>query len=612
MASSEPPISTAALAQPSSGARETEAEAFLTLRATKVTFKLNLKRVPTNERCWQRKLDDAFQSLDNAVSSPEIQLPPPQKRPNTIRSLYSTLAKYGIKRKESQPEPSQAPEQLLPTTSKSTPHLSAIVARAAARTRKALPFKFSSSSSAPPLPPTADYRPSSLTTFLARLSTFKLSTYANKPSSIDAVAASKCGWTNDGKDRLVCGLCRASWIVVGRDGMNKDAANSLLEKQRTSLVDAHKDGCPWRTRQCDASIYCIPLQSPANMVKDIKDNALALDTYLRNIEIKHPLTSTQISSLQSTLSAVTVHTDTPSQPLNTDNLNPSDQDEGNVFLTTSSENENTPSNSAILTSLFGWSIAPPTPPEQSRKTSLTRASSISSTAPHTPSISRSSSVRPMSPVPFSSPSVRQGTPATPTRLPSSQFTFRMSSNVNVKSDTILHCTLCQRRIGLWAFTPEVSTTTTTTELPSDSDTAMQSPAGSPPKKSATRRLFDVLKEHRAYCPYVVRSTTVPTLPVPPPSVPTGSSASLPRPSTASTASLVHNQNTVLEGWRAVLTVVLRYGVVQKHRLGLDFAERLRGDTADESMEVDGVKAMVAGVKKRGGKDLLQYVKGLLG
>lgn len=58
---------------------------------------------------------------------------------------------------------------------------------------------------------------------------------------------------------------------------------------------------------------------------------------------------------------------------------------------------------------------------------------------------------------------------------------------------------------------------------------------------------------------------------------------------------------MLEGWRAVLTVVLRYGAVQRQRLGLDFVDRLTGDinTSDESMEIDGVKAMIAGVKKRG-------------
>ena len=69
----------------------------------------------------------------------------------------------------------------------------------------------------------SEYRPSSTSSFLSRLSTFKLTTYANKPAAIDAVAAAKCGWVNDGKDRLVCGICGVSWVVANKDGMNREA-----------------------------------------------------------------------------------------------------------------------------------------------------------------------------------------------------------------------------------------------------------------------------------------------------------------------------------------------------------------------------------------------------
>lgn len=120
-----------------------------------------------------------------------------------------------------------------------------------------------------PSDPNCEYRPSSTTSFLKRLSTYTLATYYNKPAAIDAVAATKCGWINEGKDRLICNICGISWVVIGREGMNKDAgmfihgsagqyseltiiiANTLLEKQRAQLVEAHKDGCPWKIRQCD-------------------------------------------------------------------------------------------------------------------------------------------------------------------------------------------------------------------------------------------------------------------------------------------------------------------------------------------------------------------------
>ncbi|KAG5642712.1 hypothetical protein DXG03_002288 [Asterophora parasitica] len=594
-------------------------------------------------RTTKRKLDDAFQSLDTAVGPSEVQRPSPAKKSHTIRSLYSTLAKYGIKTKESRPASAVATES--PATTKSTPHLTAILTRAATRTRKAFPFKFSTSSStAPALPPTADYRPSSLPAFLLRLATFKLSTYANKPTTIDAVAAAKCGWINDGKDRLVCGLCKSSWVVVGRDGMNKDAANALLEKQRASLVELHKNGCPWKTRQCDPTIYRIPLQSPATMVKDIKSNAISLDHLVRNIEIKHPLTSTQISSLQSTVSSVTVASPA-SQSDSSDN--PEDEDT-DVFMSPPGE-ISIPSTTAILTSLFGWILAPAAVQEPSRPPPLTRGTSLAS-APRTPgpgSISRASSVRPMTPTRATTPppSALQGAPTTHPRLPSSQFTFRAPANVNFKHDTtpLLYCALCQRRVGLWAFapqpnlitaeTPSASLTTTPRDsieigsvVTSAATTAQfASPAGSTAvqptssKKATPHRQFDLLKEHRSYCPYVVRSTVVPTLPVPP----VTGNANLHRSnSAASHVSSVQIGNGIgssaIEGWRAVLTVVLRYGAGQRHRLGLDFADRLRRESGTSTGEgvdtedVDSVKAMVAGVKSRGGKDLLRYVKGLLG
>lgn len=96
--------------------------------------------------------------------------------------------------------------------------------------------------------------------------------------------------------------------------MASGVANALVEKQRTQLVDMHKDGCPWKTRQCDrtslfillwppfhaycrghdvgfnvADIYRIPVSSPAAMARDIKIKAIALETVLQGVEVTHPL-----------------------------------------------------------------------------------------------------------------------------------------------------------------------------------------------------------------------------------------------------------------------------------------------------------------------------------
>lgn len=106
--------------------------------------------------------------------------------------------------------------------SKTAPNFVSLLSRSASRMRKPVPFKAS-----PPSPSstssTVEYRPSSTASFLARLATYKLTTYANKPTAIDAVAAAKCGWTNEGKDRLACGICGVTWVVVNKDRMSREA-----------------------------------------------------------------------------------------------------------------------------------------------------------------------------------------------------------------------------------------------------------------------------------------------------------------------------------------------------------------------------------------------------
>ncbi|KAK7033034.1 C3HC zinc finger-like-domain-containing protein [Favolaschia claudopus] len=522
----------------------------------------------------KRKLADAFQSLDAAV---DVSTNRPIKKANTGgRSFYATLAKYGVKPKQANPQ--------YPSLSKNTPHLSAILARAASRTRKALPFA-SNTTPPPPLPPTAEYRPSSVPSFLARLATFKLATYANKPQQIDAVAAAKCGWTNDGKDRLVCGLCTVSWVLAGREGMTRDAANALVEKQRIQLVDAHKNGCPWKTRQCDPSIYRVPLQAPTVMVRDMKTNAAALDPFMQGMEVKHPLTANQLASLLNTVSAFTL---------------PPPDDES----TTSSPPN--PSETAVLTSAFGWAPAPPNTTERARVPSLSRPSSRAASRANSPfpestppRISRSSTLATSTPTTEPIASTSKTAPAPPS-TPPRQFLRRISSTISLgkreASTSLLHCALCQRRVGLWAFVPP---------------TELASPP--PPRPGAQirpplpQRQFDLLKEHRSFCPYVVKSTVVPSLPTE-------------IPGTASATAGVGATPGILEGWRAVLTVVLRYGLGQRQR-----ERRLRGSVddiatmdvdgnsiADQPAVVDNVGAMVESVKARGGKELLRYVKGLLG
>ncbi|KAI0346623.1 zf-C3HC-domain-containing protein [Trametopsis cervina] len=550
----------------------------------------------TSERALKRKFEDAIHILDTAVRPTSPAAPQPTaKRPRPSgpsRSLYATLAKYGI-RKEN-------PEPRLQSLSKNAPHLVELLTRA----RKASLFK----TGITPTPSsirhsaTSEYRPSSTASFLSRLATYKLTTYANKPSAIDAVAAAKCGWVNEGKDRLVCGICNVSWVLANKEGMNRDATNTLVEKQRVQLVSMHKDGCPWKARQCDASIYRVPLSTPASMAKELKVRAIKLDSAMSDVQIKHPLTSAQAEALQGIISSIKLH----EQFSFSDDEAPStaDDDSASSAPLPAAFLLGEPSTVAIITALFGWSVLPPSTENDHPRPSLSRSTSLAPTTPGPSRFAASPRIPSRSSTPLSTP--RASTFSRHAASPS----FASTASAAPKKDaTLLHCDLCQRRIGLWAFLP----------TPPKDGVALDESSS---QASQQKRQLDVLKEHRSHCPYVVRSTIIPSPPVNPPNV---ASASSSHPLTSAlnpSVAQVNGQPGELEGWRAVLSVVLRYGAVQKQRLG--YTRGIRGERSsmdssasgngniESTQEADPVAAMVEGVKARGGKDLLKYVKGLLG
>ena len=239
-----------------------------------------------------------------------------------------------------------------------------------------------------------------------------------------------------------------------------------------------------------------------------------------------------------------------------------------------------PSEIAALTALFGWTLPPhPTedkaaPQKTSVVSSLSRASSIVSlrnergtTPQFAPSISRHGSLSP------ASVSVRlPSTPVSTTHTPQQK-----------RDTSLLYCKMCQRRVGLWAFGPQ----------------AVE-------KENRPQRQFDLLKEHRPYCPYVVRSTIVPSFPMP-----SGHSAVLNGANGNTNGTAVgSSQDMPIEGWRAMLSIVLkaRKRSFYKAERNVSAAEPVapggvNGSTESfvtvDQMEVDRVEAMVEGVKKRG-------------
>ena len=294
-----------------------------------------------------------------------------------------------------------------------------------------------------------------------------------------------------------------------------------------------------------------------------------------------------------------------------------------------------PSSAAILTSLFGWSLAPSSPSSLLSTTSSPSWSRASSVAPQeTPFASSPAPSTAPSTALFTAPSTAPHNPQTPRRSSgingASQNktpSFRPTSFDTVipwsprgsvaperrKDTSLLHCSLCLRRLGLWAVSsaPRASRPTN-----------VENAGSALPQKT---RQIDLLREHRPYCPYVVRSTTVPSLPVAPTNA-THTRVPSATPSLTSFISLSSNSHTQVdaqqssvEGWRAVLMVVLRYrmGQWQHRKASRNVTERANGanttpqqentvvpvtppETGEEPwVEVDPVEAMIEGVKSRG-------------
>ncbi|KAG8897466.1 hypothetical protein FRC00_004224 [Tulasnella sp. 408] len=282
-----------------------------------------------SSRITKRKLDDAISNLDSAMASSSQDAPEssPSKRANTSRtsSIYASLSKYKIFR--------SSPSSKAPTRTISSPYALA---------------------SKPP------YRPESSEDFLARLATYRITTYRDKPAEIDAVAAAKAGWVNDGKERLVCGYCTSSWVLASTAGMtSRDAANTLVEKQRVGLVSNHKDFCPWKKAQCDDSVYRIPLKAPSALAKEIKSRADVLTPLVTGLHVKHPLTPKEVSSLTETVKLVAVteeHKRSKTDDATTDDPLPPQQMTDPEAA--ASEQVAIPSETAIILALFGWDNAP--------------------------------------------------------------------------------------------------------------------------------------------------------------------------------------------------------------------------------------------------------------
>lgn len=473
---------------------------------------------PSTSTINKRKYEEAITLLDEAAGTralPALELPPPPKRARI--SLYSTLAKYGI-------------GTTVDHKSSSMSNLQNVLKRVKGGTDANVEAE-------DPAKKYATYDPDSRADFLARLQTFKLVTYSSKPSQIDAVAAARCGWFNEGKEQLTCKTCKVTWTMPPRPMSNKEELASLVSQQQAMLVDQHSTSCPWKVRQSEETIYAMPIPSPSSLLTSILQKASRLQPSLDGISVKHPLTAHQTSILVSAVGAA-----------QSDAIRKAaagvDKPMELSFL---------PDETATIVAFFGWD----------RHTASTSRLSASST----PNASLS-------------------------RISSGLATPRASASDKI----MISCQLCQRQVGLWSFST------------ASKDSTLSTPGLS---KTPTGRQFDVLREHRPHCPFVVKTTYLPAISLPSKD-----------PEAATTAEPL----PFVEGWKALMSVVSRaqsrraagnlnpFGGAHGSLPTTPRSENMPLDTQEEDVPSDQVSEIVRDVKSRhgGGRDLLRFVKGLLG
>jgi hypothetical protein len=122
-----------------------------------------------------------------------------------------------------------------------------------------------------------DSDPNSQEGLQARLATFKLSTYSDKPRDTDAFSAARHGWRNAGRETLRCVSCGAEF---------KADAVDLAARLSTQ----HNAGCVWKSRMCPGTLppsrskraqsgpetlLKLPLSSPALLLAQTAARAVA-------------------------------------------------------------------------------------------------------------------------------------------------------------------------------------------------------------------------------------------------------------------------------------------------------------------------------------------------
>ncbi|KPV73343.1 uncharacterized protein RHOBADRAFT_55101 [Rhodotorula graminis WP1] len=326
-----------------------------------------------------------------------------------------------------------------PTPRTSTPALEAILSRSSTHKPPA------SSATAP-----TNYDPSSLPALLARLSTYRLSTFSpSKPSSLSSLNCALHGWihTPSSRERIQCTTCAQGLVLLppsnGESWSSPTGDRLRLEYERLALAPTghgHAENCPWRMRPCVRGLYRLAggglgvqsggrrrfLETVGRQARELSERGLDAVTLELPREAAALVESEEgrarlvkaVQAVQAGAGAA------PAVGVRTDEAASLDA-------------------TAILLAVFGWAL---------------------STTPSPSTLSRSDSTSSLS-------SLRS-----------------LSTSSTSSSSPILACSFCVRHILATPYLPSPAGTATTT-------TSTTTP-------SSTPRPFDPVKQHQPFCPFV--------------------------------------------------------------------------------------------------------------
>ncbi|KAL7422289.1 hypothetical protein Q5752_002935 [Cryptotrichosporon argae] len=117
------------------------------------------------------------------------------------------------------------------------------------------PTSYPSTVPPPPVASSSTYAPFSPLPYLARLRTFRPSTYPSLPAPLSPARATRHGWTTVGRHVVGC-ACGARFSVDGvADIADAQVRHEVARRLAVGFETRHAATCPWRTRASPESLH---------------------------------------------------------------------------------------------------------------------------------------------------------------------------------------------------------------------------------------------------------------------------------------------------------------------------------------------------------------------